>query len=180
MGFKFCRIIALAMAAQANLNQGLITGLLSLYCIYIAVIFWLVFNEKLKPKFILGMGLILTYVILISLPSQGIMSIDFGKSANIKAISVGLCVPVFNAMFITISRYWTLEHGYKSYDFTMDAFLLTGLVGICFFIYFEMTVGYSWKSIGYGLIAATTQIIGTLCQIYAATYGLGGPSSAMI
>lgn len=56
--------------------------------------------------------------------------------AMIKAILFGLLIPILIAVFITLSRYWTLYYGYSSIDFTLDNYLLIGIFEIGFFIYF--------------------------------------------
>jgi hypothetical protein len=84
------------------------------------------------------------------------------------------------SIFISISRYWSQVHGYKSIDFTVDTFLCMGLIEIVFFIQHQMNVGYTVKAIICGVGASFGQIMGTLLMIYASTYGLAGPSSAMV
>ena len=56
--------------------------------------------------------------------------------AMIKAILLGLLIPILIAVFITLSRYWTLYYGYSSIDFTLDNYLVIGILEIGFFIYF--------------------------------------------
>ena len=55
-----------------------------------------------------------------------------------------------------------------------------GLIEICFFIDYHRTNGYSLNQIFIGMSASIAQITGTLLIIYASTYGLAGPSSAMV
>ena len=55
-----------------------------------------------------------------------------------------------------------------------------GLIEIGFFINHQQNVGYSLRAIICGIGASFGQIIGTLLMIYASTYGLAGPSSAMV
>ena len=88
------------------------------------------------------------------------------------------------AVSISISRYLTVNYKYKSFDFTIDTFLMISLCEIGFFFHFNQTVnngeGYHFDQILYGFAASVFQIIGTLLMIYAATYGLAGPASAMV
>lgn len=96
------------------------------------------------------------------------------------AICLGIFTPFMISIFISISRYWSQVHGYKSIDFTVDTFLCMGLIEIVFFIQHQMNVGYTVKAIICGVGASFGQIMGTLLMIYASTYGLAGPSSAMV
>ena len=61
MGFTYAR--------KANMNAGIVTSLLSTYCVLVSVLAIFVFNEKLKTKFVLGMFLILICVGLVSNPA---------------------------------------------------------------------------------------------------------------
>lgn len=96
------------------------------------------------------------------------------------AICLGIFTPFMISIFISISRYWSQVHGYKSIDFTVDTFLCMGLIEIVFFIQHQVNVGYTVKAIICGVGASFGQILGTLLMIYASTYGLAGPSSAMV
>ena len=55
-----------------------------------------------------------------------------------------------------------------------------GLIEIGFFINHQQNSGYSLFAIFCGIGASFGQIMGTLLMIYASTYGLAGPSSAMV
>ena len=98
------------------------------------------------------------------------------------ALCFGIFAPFMIAITISVSKYWTMNYGYNSKDFTIDTFLCMGLleVGLC--IKFEASdpVGYDFKQISFGIIAAIFQILGTLLMFYSATYGLAGPASAMV
>ena len=84
------------------------------------------------------------------------------------------------SLFITVSRHWTLTHGYTSFDFTIDTFFMMGLAEIPYFLKHAREVGYPDYVMAAGLGAAFGQIFGTILMIYAATKGLAGPSSAMV
>jgi hypothetical protein len=96
------------------------------------------------------------------------------------AISLGLLTPFLISLFISVSKYWSQIHGYRSIDYTVDTFLAMGLIEIGFFVSHQANYGYSLKSLLCGIGASFGQILGTLLMIYASTYGLAGPSSAMV
>jgi hypothetical protein len=56
------------------------------------------------------------------------------KTAGIMAISLGIFTPLMISIFISVSRYWSQFHGYKSIDYTVDTFLCMGLIEIVLFI----------------------------------------------
>lgn len=51
---------------------------------------------------------------------------------------------------------------------------------LAFFIKYEIEVGYTKRQLIYGISASFFVIIGRMFLMYAATYGLAGPSSAMV
>lgn len=199
-------MMALCYAKQAGLNQGLITAMFATYCVFTSIIFFLLFNEKLKLKFLVGIALMLSCVILVALSQTSFgrvgsssirkllaqdfddssilaqqidMYIDKKSSATI-AISLGLLTPFLISIFISVSRYWSHYHGYNSVDYSIDTFMVMGAVETYFFIRHAMTIGYSVNVFLCGFAASCGQIAGTCLMIYASTKGLAGPSSAMI
>ena len=100
----------------------------------------------------------------------------------ILALCFGIFAPFMIAITISISKYWTMKHGYNSKDFTIDTFLCMGIleVGLC--IHWQLTnpIGYDFREILFGSIACIFQILGTMLMFYSATYGLAGPASAMV
>lgn len=115
-------------------------------------------------------------VILVSYPDNKINPKTDSGDNTFWAISFGLLAPVLISLFILVSRYWTEKYGYSSKDFTIDTFMLMGLLELPFFI----QVQYSLYNLILGVFASLAQIIGTFLMIYASTYGLAGPSSAMV
>ena len=96
------------------------------------------------------------------------------------AIGLGIFTPFLISIFISVSKYWSQIHGYRSIDYTVDTFLAMGIIEIGFFVHHQVTVGYSLKVLLCGIGASFGQIVGTLLMIYASTYGLAGPASAMV
>jgi len=66
--FQVMCVYAFMYAEKASLNQGIITALLSTYCIFTSIIFLLVFNERLQTKFLVGIVLMMSCVFLVALP----------------------------------------------------------------------------------------------------------------
>lgn len=66
ISFQISLMMAFMFADRANLNQGLVTAFLSTYCVFTSVIFYLVFDEILRPKFVLGIALMISCVLLVS------------------------------------------------------------------------------------------------------------------
>ena len=110
------------------------------YCIFTAVLFRILFNEKLEPKFVVGMLFMLACVSCISL-----QSLSGGFNINtVCALGLGIFAPFMIALTISVSKYWTMNHNYRSLDFTIDTFFCMSVAEIGFCIYYEYTVGYTF------------------------------------
>jgi drug/metabolite transporter (DMT)-like permease len=158
----------------------------SVYCVFISVLFYFLFNEKLAIRHGIGICLMLACVGFIALSKESAQTTieddtNEGEVINkLLAVGFGLCVPVFITWFITASRYWSVTHKYHSFNYTVDTLLMMGVLEVPFFILHWVSFGYSLYVLVVGVIASFCQIAGTCLCIYAATNGLGGPSSAMI
>ena len=152
-------MLAFMYAKDAGINQGLITSLFSTYCVFTSLIFFFLFQEKLKFKFLIGISLMLACVILVSYaqsakaPSQSLNSSGDGSSAK-TAIAYGLLSPFLISIFISVSRYWSQTFNYRSIDFTVDTFMIMGFIEVPLFIWYQLGVGYSFKAIVCGLGAS--------------------------
>lgn len=69
IGFQLSIMMGFAYARKASLNAGIVTSLLSTYCVLVSIMAIFVFKENLKTKFIIGMFFILVCVGLVSNPS---------------------------------------------------------------------------------------------------------------
>ena len=90
-----------------------------------------------------------------------LQSLDTGSSLNynaLYALGFGLLAPFMISISISISRYWTVNHNYQSFDFTIDTFLMISIAEIGFFVYFNGEIndglGYSAEQIGFGVAAS--------------------------
>jgi drug/metabolite transporter (DMT)-like permease len=113
----------------------------------------MLFKEKLQTKFILGIFLMLTCVVLVALSTAGGSPHPKGSDMHKKHQSklgysllcfcMALLAPLMISLFIAVSRFWTERFGYTGLDFTMDTYFVMGLVEIPFFIYHVETLGYT-------------------------------------
>lgn len=66
-------------------------------------------------------------------------------------------------------------------SFTIDNFTVISLLEIPLLFYYEYGPRpYTWNWIWHGVAAAVFQVLGTMLMIYASTFGLAGPASAMV
>ena len=129
-------VYAFMYAEKASLNQGIITALLSTYCVFTSIIFLAVFNERLQTKFLVGIILMMSCVFLVAMPSGGdemsltVEQLYYSRLAIVLSIMISLVI----SLFILVSRYWTETFGYNTIDFNVDSIMVMGLVEIGFFI----------------------------------------------
>jgi len=152
----------------------------------------MIFNEKLKSKYVIGILMMLVCVGLVSNPvgaNKVSLDQDMNYQTNVKddylvnfysTIGFGLLAPIMISLFITLSRYWTEHYGYKSQDFTVDTFFIIALVELPFWYQYQTQTGYTLHELAFGMGASFFMVCGTLLMIYASTYGLAGPTSAMV
>ena len=135
-GFQIMCVYAFMYAEKASLNQGIITALLSTYCVFTSIIFLAVFNERLQTKFLVGIILMMSCVFLVAMPSGGdemsltVEQLYYSRLAIVLSIMISLVI----SLFILVSRYWTETFGYNTIDFNVDSIMVMGLVEIGFFI----------------------------------------------
>lgn len=159
ISFQISLMMAFMFAERAHLNQGLVTAFLSTYCVFTSIIFYLVFDEILRPKFVLGIALMISCVLLVSFSTHSSAeAADSTKqhhhSNALICFSFSLMAPLMISCFISVSRHWTMNFGYSSFDFTIDTFTVMGLVEIPFFINYHLTHGYSMYVFMAGIGAA--------------------------
>ena len=99
----------------------------------------------------------LACVTIISLQSLGEGDGELNINA-VYALSYGLLAPFMISISISISRFWTMNYGYKSFDYTIDTFLAISFAEICFFVYFNNNVnlgqGYTVEQLSFGIAAS--------------------------
>jgi drug/metabolite transporter (DMT)-like permease len=90
-----------------------------MYCVFTTAIFYFVFGEQLEQKFVIGIIFMITCVIFVATPKKvsSVSASDMGGAEQeifVKAIGLGLLAPLFISIFISVSRFWTTNYGYKS------------------------------------------------------------------
>ena len=88
-----------------------------MYCVFTTAIFYFVFGEQLEQKFVIGIMFMITCVIFVATPEKETSVFEKGGADQdffFKAIGLGLLAPLFISIFISVSRFWTMNYGYKS------------------------------------------------------------------
>lgn len=115
----------------------------------------MLFKEKLQPKFILGIFLMLLCVVLVASSTGGSTPHAKGNKLHkqhesklgysLLCFCMALLAPLMISLFIAVSRFWTERFGYSGLDFTMDTYFVMGLAELPFFIHHVETLGYTQK-----------------------------------
>lgn len=152
------------------------------YCIFTAVFSWIFFGEKLNLKFAIGIGFMMSCVLCISAGAFiGNSKLTLREVMHTYwALGYGLLAPLLISISISVARYFTIYHGYSSLSYTIDNFTAIGIIELPFFIYFDYLRPYTFEEVVFGIGAGSFQILGTALMIYASTFGLAGPASAMV
>jgi drug/metabolite transporter (DMT)-like permease len=119
IGFQMSIMMGFMNAIKAGLNPGMVTCLLSTYCVFVSILSILIFKEQLKPKFIVGILLMLACVAFVAANKDNSIDNDVEEINDrskyfYKTIGYGLLAPVMISLFITFSKYWTHVYGYES------------------------------------------------------------------
>jgi drug/metabolite transporter (DMT)-like permease len=187
VGIQICIIKGYYFASKAQLNNGIITTLFSLVCVFSAIFSYILFNEKLRINHIIGMVCTFSCVSFIAYPDEAspykakfiLKNIEF-HSDYATALLYGVFTPFLLALAIIFTKYWSRTFNYDSKTFTVDTLLIVALIYMPFFVEYQQTKGYSMYQITFGVLAAIANCVGTICLNYATTEGLAGPASAMI
>lgn len=150
--------------------------------IYISILFYFTFDEKLGLKFITGMLLALFGVSVMTMQkegsSQAVQEENNGEFAM--AIFFGMLTPLIISLFVGVSRYTATKYNYDSTDMHMDTMLFYGIIGCPFMFHWWATIGYTNYQLTCGILSAMANILGLICSNYATNYGLAGPANAIM
>jgi len=70
------------------------------------------------------------------------------------AIILGLLTPLMISIFISVSKYWNTYYGYRGVDFSIDTFMLMGIIEIYYFYQYNQETGYPVDVFFCGFVAS--------------------------
>ena len=107
--YQLAVLFALMFADRGGINQGVVSSIFSLYCIYTSIIFYFLFNERLTRKLILGIFLMISCVFFIAISHYVESDSTESQDDHSFRLAIGLSclIPLIIAVFISISKYWT-------------------------------------------------------------------------
>lgn len=179
-------IICFKYALYAGLNQGVITTIFTLSGIYVAIISWFMFNEKLDKFHITGMLLLIscTVLIVLSKPTSHqekleVYDTEVTEVSNLWPVGFAL-ITTFIYSFRTIYVKLFVYHlKFNSLDFMTYSYLLSGGVFIPFVINDMYYYGYMPDVIYNGIASGILNGIAAILLFYATSTGITGPAYAL-
>lgn len=86
---------------------------------------------------------------------------------------------LFVSLMSIMSRFWYVRHNYNPKRLATDSMMLFGVSLLGFFIYYEITVGYTWIELIYGAVGSAISCFANIILTDAIVRGLGGPAGAL-
>lgn len=177
---------AFKFAKLAEMNQGCIPSLFTATSIYIAVLFYFKFNEKLTVAQISGIAIMIPCVILLSIDkkvdgeSSNDLTVKEMKMYGLYAVLMGLCGPI---CWTIQSYYLRLSIERKSFgsvfDLSIDTMLFQGLIQtLMYAVYMSYSV-FKWNELIEGAVTGVLFFLGTIFSNLAYETGPGGPINAL-
>lgn len=178
-------IISFKYALYAGVNQGAITTVFTMSGIYVAIISWFLFDEKLNKFHIIGMMLLLACTIIIV----------FSKSSGHKTLSVygqevqevSTLWPVGFALlttfiysFRTIYVKLFVHHlKFNTFDYMTYSYLISGAVFIPFVLNDMYYNGFIPEVVMLGMASGVLNGFAAFFLFYATSTGVTGPAYAL-
>ena len=179
-------IISFKYALYAGINQGVITTIFTLSAIYVAIISWFVFNEKLNKFHVIGMLLLIGCTILIVFSK----STDHAKTLKVyndEVQEVSTLLPVGFALITTFLysfrtiyvKLFVKELHFNSFDYMTYSYLLSGIVFVPFLLADMYENGFIPEVVILGMSSGVLNGFAAFFLFYATSTGMAGPAYAL-
>jgi len=179
-------ILSFKYALYAGINQGAITTLFSLSGIYVAIIGWFLFHEKLNRFHLIGMALLIgcTILIVFSKSESHPKQIEIYNTV-VRAVSP--IVPVGFALITTVLysfrtiyvKLFVHHLKFNSFDYMTYSYLLSGAVFMPFILYDMYEHGYIPEVVYLGMASGVLNGFAAFFLFYATSHGVTGPAYAL-
>lgn len=191
-------VYAFKFAILSGLNPGSITTLFSLTSIYVAILFYFCFDEKLTAAKSAGIVLIFACAVILAFDEKPATLLDLtttddeeetvvdGKAMRdygLLAILMAFCGPLFWTFRSYHAKKALIDESFQEQDLAIDCNFFVGIVQCFVFLYFFSTGGYDhdiFDDLLQGQIIGLCFLIGTVLYISALKIGPGGPIEALV
>jgi len=179
-------ITSFKYALYAGINQGAITTIFALSSVFVAILSWFIFDEKLSSFNIIGMVLLFgsTIMIVFSKTNHNKQKI---KVFDDDVEEMPTYMPVILALFTTFLysfrtvyvKLFVRNLNFSSIDLIIYSYLISGGIFIPFFFADLINNGIMLEVVILGLASGALNCIASLSLFYATSYGITGPAYAL-
>jgi len=180
-------IISFKYALYAGINQGAITTIFTLSSIYVAIISWFLFNEKLNKFHIIGMLLLIVCTVMIVFSKR-----DAGVKKKLtfydeEVMEVSSFVPVSFALITTFLysirtiyvKLFVRKLKFNSFDYMTYSYLISGAIFVPFVYLDTIEIGFIPEVVYLGMLSGVLNGLGAFFLFYATSNGVTGPAYAL-
>ena len=183
----------------SGLNPGSITTLFSLTSIYVAILFYFCFDEKLTPAKSAGIVLIFACAVILAFDEKTTTQIVVEKNDEVEveivndanemrdygllAILMAFCGPLFWTFRSYHAKKVLIDDSFQEQDLAIDSNFYIGVIQCLVLIYFFFTGGYDddiLEDLLQGQIIGLCFLIGSVLYYSALKIGPGGPIEALV
>lgn len=180
-------ILSFKYALYAGVNQGAITTLFTLTGIYVAIISWFMFDEKLNRFHIIGMGLLVGCTVLIVFSKQAssenkiqVYSDEVPEISPTVPVGFALLTSLIYSIRTIYVKLFVRKLKFHSFDYMAYSYLISG--GI--FIPFAVESIISREDVPYevtvlGICSGCINCCASFFLFHATTTGVTGPAYAL-
>eukprot|EP00347_Sterkiella_histriomuscorum_P003665 403363417 len=196
-------IIISDFSSRADINFGVVFSILCLSVVIQAIVFALFFGEKLSKSLIIGIMIVLSGVVMISVSkststhiqpiadsdTQQINDVNSSKyddnqKLQYKLLAIGLAIfaAFINSLRVIQAKFLNKQSGYCPIQFSVDSSLTSGVfLLICsIFFFFNNHASYTMHNLTISFIGSVLLQICSLVSLQATVHGIGAPASALL
>ena len=188
--YIYLTILSGQVAIDAKINPGIISGVLSTSILFTSVFSYVLFNERITLKMMLGITIVIisvTWILMVNGNASGQnfceISCDAEASQKVLAILLALAASFMTSIRAVQAKWVYVKHGYGPFDFSIDSGFLTGFTLLAFWVYFYLSVEhqsmYTPENAVYSLFGSLLAVLWGLAGLYSVVHGLQGPAMAI-
>ena len=176
----------------ADINTGCITSIFSATSIYLVIVFYCVFKEKLSMLKILGVVFIIPCVVFLTMdPKEEAAALETSSMESslsaeemsrygILAVLFGLSAPLLWTFKFTCARRTYERRDFRAFDLGMDSVFFANIYGFIVYAIYLAHNPFKWDEFIEGQIVGVFFLVGMVLDVMAYDYGPGGPINAIL
>ena len=179
-------IVSFKYAMYAGINQGVITTIFTLSAIYVALISWFMFNEKLNRFHIIGMLLLIGCTILIVFSKSPdasktlkVYDQEVQQESPLPAVLFALLTTVLYSFRTIYVKLFVQKLKFNTFDYMTYSYLLSGVFFLPFMINDMYFYGFIPDVVFLGIASGVLNGFGAFFLFYATSTGMAGPAYSL-